>query len=122
VTAAEVISVVLLITEYVIKIAAIGSVPENRRPGSSSAWLLLILFVPVLGLPLFLLLGSPYVKGRRHRIQAEANQAITDGTASYPTVPAGIEVAQDLRSLIGLNRTLTGIPCVSGHNVGLRGD
>lgn len=30
----------LLITEYVIKILALGMVPENRQPSSSQAWLL----------------------------------------------------------------------------------
>ncbi len=63
----HVLETVLLILDYAIKIAAIGFVPENRRPSSSNAWLLLILFVPFLGLPLFLLIGSPYVTGRRHR-------------------------------------------------------
>jgi cardiolipin synthase A/B len=118
----EVVAALILVVEYVIKVAAVGTVPENRRPGSSSAWLLLILFVPILGLPLFLLLGSPYVRGRRHRIQGEANRAITEGTASYPTVPDGIEVPDGLASVIGMNRTLTGIPFLSGHHEGLHAD
>ena len=67
------LSIVLLVLDYGIKIVAIGVVPENRQPSSSQAWLLLILLVPVVGLPLFFLIGSPYVNGRRHRIQAEAN-------------------------------------------------
>ena len=50
---------VFVVVEYVIKIIAIGAVPENRRPSSSTAWLLLILFVPVIGVPLYLILGSP---------------------------------------------------------------
>ena len=32
---------VFVVVEYVIKILAIGIVPENRRPSSSTAWLLL---------------------------------------------------------------------------------
>lgn len=121
-TSVQVASLVLLIVEYVIKIIAVGTVPENRRPGSSSAWLLMILLIPVLGLPLFLLLGSPYVKGRRHRIQAEANAAITQGAVSYPTVPLGVVVEPELRSIISLNRTLTALPCVEGRHCGLHAD
>ena len=39
-----------LIIDYSIKLVAIGFVPENRRPSSSNAWLLVILALPYLGL------------------------------------------------------------------------
>jgi cardiolipin synthase len=122
VTTAQWVSTVLLVVEYLIKVVAVGVIPENRRPGSSSAWLLLVLFVPALGLPLFLLMGSPYVKGRRHEIQGRANREITDSTSAYPTLPIGIEAPPQLRSIIGLNRRLTAMPCVTGVNSGLHGD
>ena len=66
---ASVASVTVIVIEYAVKVIAIGVVPENRRPSSSSAWLLLILFVPVVGIPAFLMLGSPYINQRRARIQ-----------------------------------------------------
>ena len=50
---------VALFIEYTIKIVAIGWVPAGRKPSSSSAWLLAILLIPLIGLPLFLLMGSP---------------------------------------------------------------
>src|SRR5690606_16350643 len=84
----EVIALVLLVVEYAIKIVAVGVVPENRRPSSSQAWLLLILFLPVVGVPLFLLIGSPWVRGRRHRIQVEANQQLAIAAEGLPTVPS----------------------------------
>ena len=42
-----------LILDYGIKIVAIGFVPEGRRPSSSTAWLLAILLLPLVGLPPF---------------------------------------------------------------------
>ena len=39
--------------EYILKVVAIGTVPEGRRPSSSQAWLLLILFIPIVGFPLY---------------------------------------------------------------------
>ena len=72
-TFAAFLSAAFVVIEYAIKIVAIGVVPENRRPSSSTAWLLLILFLPVVGLPLFLLLGSATINRRRHRIQGQAN-------------------------------------------------
>jgi cardiolipin synthase len=79
----------LLAVEYGIKVVAVGTVPENRRPGSSSAWLLLILFLPFVGLPLYWLIGSPYVRGRRHRIQSAATHVISEGMSELPPAPAG---------------------------------
>ena len=63
---ASVLGASWIVIEYVVKIIAVGVVPEDRRPSSSSAWLLLILFVPIVGIPLFLMLGSPYINRRRH--------------------------------------------------------
>ncbi|MCE3277566.1 MAG: cls, partial [Propionibacteriaceae bacterium] len=121
-TTAALITTLFLVIEYAIKIIAIGVVPENRRPGAAQAWLLLILFLPLVGLPLFLLIGSPYVRGRRHRIQGQANQLIRDYTASYPMLPATAEASPAVTSLVGLNRTLASLPCVLGVNRGLHAD
>lgn len=59
---------VIVVLEYIVKILAIGIVPENRRPSSSTAWLLLILFFPAVGVPAFLAIGSPYNSARRSKI------------------------------------------------------
>lgn len=117
-----VISTVLLVVDYAVKLIAIGTVPENRRPSSGQAWLLLILFLPIVGLPLFFLIGSPYVHGRRHRLQAEANRAIKDYTAAHPLVPATARSTATSATLVTLNRQLTSMPCVLGFAEGLHPD
>ncbi len=108
-----------VILEFMLKVVAVGTVPESRRPSSSTAWLLLILFLPVIGFPLYWLIGSPWVRGRRHTIQAKANALVARGTAHLPTVPHGAEPSAALRGLLRMNRQLTGLPCVSGHQEGL---
>ena len=85
---------VFLILDYGIKIIAVGFVPEGRRPSSSTAWLLAILVLPFIGLPLFLLMGSPYINRRRHRIQQEANEKIENVTARTPDHPQGLLSAE----------------------------
>lgn len=110
---------VYLIIDYSIKIIAIGVVPENRRPSSSTAWLMIILVLPVVGLPLFLMLGSPYVRGRRMHIQEEANKSLTEGLEQYPDLPEGAEPPRWLESFTHMNRRLTGLPCVTGTHVEL---
>lgn len=111
-----------LIVDYTVKIIAIGFVPEGRRPSSSTAWLLAILLLPFLGLPLFLLMGSPYINRRRHAIQQEANSAITDVQATEPDFPPGTISNPEIASLIKLNRKLTGMPAVSATSHGVYTD
>lgn len=118
----SVVTTVLLVLEYVVKLIAVGTVPENRRPSSGQAWLLLILFLPIVGLPLFFLIGSPYVHGRRHRLQQQANQAIETYTAAHPLVPSTLRSTATSATLVTLNRELTSMPCVLGFNDGLHPD
>ncbi len=100
--------------EYGLKLIAIGTVPENRRPASSSAWLLLILFLPVIGFPLYWLIGSPYVRGRRHRIQDEVNRGLVEGREHLPGAPADAVADPGLASVLQMNQRLTGLPFTSG--------
>ena len=109
------------ILDYAIKIFAVGFVPEGRRPSSSTAWLLAILLLPFIGLPLFLLMGSPQINRRRHRIQQEADDAIDDAHKDVPDHPFEI-IQPEVESIIKLNRHLTGFPAVVGHNIGIHAD
>ena len=111
-----------VVVEYTIKIAALGTVPENRRPSSSTAWLLLIFLLPVVGFPLYFFLGSPWVHGRRLQQQVIATEAALRMTQSLPTVPAGARPSEHLDSVLRMNRRLTGLPCVTGEVVALHGD
>lgn len=115
-------AIVFIVIEYLVKIIAVGVVPENRKPSSSLGWLLLILFLPVVGVPLFLILGSPYVHRRRARIQAEANSLLAKGTADVPLVPTSVTLPADLSGVVELSRTLTSLPMVTGRNHGVEMD
>ncbi len=113
---------ILPVLDYGIKIAAIGLVPEGRRPSSSTAWLLIILLVPIVGLPLFLLMGSPYIDRRRHRIQQEASDQIDDIHENIPDYPEGMTLDSSVETFVHLNRQLTQMPAVTGRCQGLIGD
>jgi cardiolipin synthase A/B len=113
---------ILYLVELTIKIVALGTIPNNRRPSSSIAWLLLIVVTPIFGLVIFLLIGSPFVRGRRARVQAEANKIITERTAEIPDLPPGADIPAGVDSLIRMNRHLTHLPCVTGVSHGLFGE
>ncbi|MFV0407639.1 MAG: cardiolipin synthase [Propioniciclava sp.] len=112
----------LLVLDYVVKFLAIGLIPENRHPSSSLAWLLVVLLVPVIGLPLFLLLGSPYVRGRRHQIRARSNELLQARFAKEPLLPKTADLDASLTSLIRLNRSLTEFPAVWSSDLGVESD
>lgn len=111
--------ITLFILDYSIKFVAIGWVPENRNPSASTAWLLVILLIPFLGLPLFLLLGSQHITGRRHEVQALAHDLIRERTAHLPDVPDDVTIADDVIGTFKLSRLLTGMPAVSSTEMGL---
>ena len=110
----------VLLIGLVIKVIALGTIPRNRRPSSSLAWLLLIAVTPVFGLILFLLIGSPFVRGRRERVQIQANQVILEHTADMP--PTNSELPIGLGSMVRLNRRLSSVPMMTGTSHGLFGD
>ena len=119
---ASVATTTWIVLEYIVKIIAVGVVPENRRPSSSSAWLLLILFVPIVGIPAFLLLGSPYINQRRARIQAEANELMHEGADDLPDVPPSLVAEPEFVSVAQLGRALTALPMVTGDSHGVISD
>ncbi len=54
--------ITMAIIDLAIKVVAVATIPHNRRPSSSLGWLLLIIITPVLGLVIFVLIGSPFVR------------------------------------------------------------
>ena len=114
-TVTTVLGTIWLVFEYAMKIIAIGVVPENRRPSSSSAWLLLILFLPIVGFPLYWLIGRPWVTGRRQKIQQQSDTVIKDHTEGLPLIPAGATPSPGLESILHMNRDLTSMPVLTGQ-------
>ncbi len=104
----------LMMLDYGIKFVMIGIVPSNRRPSSANAWLLLILLVPVAGLPLYLMMGSTYVSRRRHGIQQRAIAELNNIHLGVDDYPAGSALHPDIEDVVRLNRALTGFPAVHG--------
>ncbi|MEJ5919850.1 cardiolipin synthase [Corynebacterium sp. H78] len=114
--------IALLVANYTIIFISLGWVPENRKPSTSTAWLLVILLFPFVGFPLFLLFGSAQITGRRHRIQAQANKLIVERTKHLPDAPAHIDPSSEVISTVRLARKLTGIPAVSAVSHGIYTD
>ncbi|MFT3971314.1 MAG: phospholipase D-like domain-containing protein [Micropruina sp.] len=114
--------IIMAIVNLAIKIVAVATIPHNRRPSSSLGWLLLIIITPLLGLVVFLLIGSPFVRGRRQLVQDRGDKVITSRTEDLPDVPEGAILPDGLASLARLNRQLVSLPMLAGTSHGLYGD
>ncbi|QDH71555.1 cardiolipin synthase [Marilutibacter alkalisoli] len=71
----------LLALDWAIRLAALVWIPARTSPAAARSWLLLVFFLPLLGLPLYLLFGHPWLSRERIRRQALASQAIREGQA-----------------------------------------
>lgn len=71
----------LLAADWIIRIGALLYIPSRSTPAAARSWLLLVGFVPLLGLPLYLLLGHPWLSHERIRRQALASQVIREQQA-----------------------------------------
>lgn len=90
----------LLLLDWLIRLAALFWIPTRTTPGAARSWLLLVGFVPLLGLPLYLLFGHPWLSRERINRQSEASQVIREEQAlqqalrwTPPTDTAMAEIA-----------------------------
>ena len=98
---------------YVFGILALFFIPANRKPGEATAWLLLIFLAPLLGLILFLLLGSPNLSRWRREQQRAMNQRIKQLAENFQQAPAIHSIfdppfPEKYEPLVKLNTSLSG--------------
>lgn len=118
---------ILSVISWLIIIAALFIVPRNRKPGSATAWLMLVMLQPFVGLLLFLLIGSPKLSRRRRAQQRRADALIAQRVAEAQTDPT-VEryfdppVPARYASIVALNERLGGMPACTGNTVELLPD
>ncbi|HEY5804077.1 MAG TPA: cardiolipin synthase [Lysobacter sp.] len=72
----------LFFLDWLIRLAALAWIPVRSPPAAARSWLLLVGFVPLLGLPLYLVLGHPWLARQRRERQALASQVIRERQGS----------------------------------------
>ena len=107
--------------EWAIRIGALLFVPFRRTPDAARAWLLLMLFLPVPGLLLYLLIGRPtYPRARRKRI-AQAAELLAGasreiGHSSQCQRPA---LPENFRQATRLIEAMGRFPAMAGNEITL---
>lgn len=116
------ITAVAVLLDLGIKVTALGLIPQNRRPSSAMAWLLLVYLIPFVGLLLFFVLGSTRVDRGRRRTHQEANELVHERFASVAAPETADVEPQWLRTAIRMSQRLGSLPCTWGNNAELLPD
>ena len=99
----------LAFLDILLKVIALIVVPNNRKPSSANAWLLAIFFVPLIGLPLYLILGKSVLSKVRNKKQKYITNKIKKILNSSPMINSDPAFAYSSQ----LAKNLTNFP-VSG--------
>lgn len=113
----------VFVVDWVLRLAALGWIPHNRRPSVALAWLLAIFLLPIAGVVLYLIIGSSKLPKKRMAMQAKMNDIIRERTPAAAILGAQDEyVPAWVESTAALNYNLGALPMVGGNDVGILTD
>ncbi|MGP9538702.1 cardiolipin synthase [Brachybacterium sp. AOP43-C2-M15] len=108
--------------DIVLRLVSLIVVPRKRRPGSAIAWLLAIMVFPLVGFPLFLLLGRSQLPRRRLEKQRLVNRLMRVRAHAIPDSELDEDVPSWLQSAVRLNRELGAFPLTGNNSADLEID
>jgi cardiolipin synthase len=114
-------SLAYYISEWVIRLVMLVVVTRRRQPSSAMAWLLVIFFVPWLGLVVYLLIGENHLPRRRveeHARLLEKLHAAERRFAHHPTMVRP-ELGAESMAAVTLAERLGSMPILGGNAVEL---
>jgi cardiolipin synthase len=103
--------------EWIIRIGALCYVPQRRAPSAARAWLLLIFFLPYVGLALYSLIGRAFLPRRRMQMQAQIYAALAE---VLPEAGAPLGIAGPLAPAAELAARLAEFAVVEGNRLELQ--
>lgn len=113
------IGVISFIIDWVLRLGFILYIPQKRKPNAAIAWLLVIFFLPGIGILLFLIIGSPKLPKRRLRQQHAIDKLFIQATGNMPNELGGLSEAEQVRiePLAKLSQSLGKLPALEGNTV-----
>jgi cardiolipin synthase len=105
----------LIAIEVVLLVVALAVAPRNRRPSSALAWIILIVVLPVVGLLLFALIGSPKLPKARRDKQRTMNERIEERARTVEHVTGRHGAPRWLAAIARLNREMGAMPLIDGN-------
>lgn len=117
-----VITYIFLAIDVILRILGLVVVPRNRRPGSALAWLMAIMIFPLLGFPLYLLLGKAQLPRKRREKQKIINRLMHVRAHDIPDSELDADSPSWLQSAVNLNRELGAFPLTGNNSADLEID
>ncbi len=112
-------STTVIIIQVLLLVVALAVVPHKRRPSSALAWLLLIFALPVVGIVLFAIIGSPKLPRVRREHQRAIDQQIREATRSIEPMSRDHDTPNWLPGVVSLNQNLGAMPLLEGNTARL---
>ncbi len=105
-------------SEWIVRIGALFYVPQRRPPNAARAWLLLIFFLPWVGLLMYLLIGRAYLPRRRVAVQRQIYDLIRRIAPRPAQFDAGVAhaVTPELLPALRLADQLSEFPVTGGNH------
>ncbi len=117
-----VIWITTIAVTVIVDVVALIVIPKGRKPTAAMAWLLLILALPIVGILLFLLIGSTRLPRARREEQARIDALIRERVVELGRPYATDDGPRWFQRVVQQNESLTSIPTVGGNTVSLEGD
>lgn len=112
---ATVLGTALVVTDLIIRIAAVVVIPRNRQPSSAMAWLFAVMLIPFFGIIIFLLIGSNRLPKPRRDKQRKINNIIASNAALVEKQVPKKLLGSELREMVQLNEGLGALPMTSDN-------
>lgn len=114
----------LLALHVLLALAAAVYVSMNRNPSSAIAWVMAVVFIPLLGILFFLLVGAGRLPKSRREAQRQVSDDILERTeGGLDQLWSNRDKWPDwLPSITVLNRNLGALPMIGGNTATLNGD
>lgn len=87
----------------------------RKKPTAAIAWILALVFMPVIGVVLFAVLGNHKLPRRRRDIQASVNESIRARTEGVGALSHSADWPDWLAGVVRLNAELGALPMVGGN-------
>ncbi|GAA1285223.1 cardiolipin synthase [Brachybacterium alimentarium] len=108
--------------DVLLRLVGLVVVPRNRRPGSALAWLMAIMVLPLVGFPLYLLLGKAELPRKRREKQKVINRLMHVRAQDLPDSELDEDSPSWLQSAVSLNRELGAFPLTGNNSADLEID
>lgn len=116
VDSADIVALILSVAHVLVALVAALYISANRKPASAIAWVLAVIFIPLVGIVFFLLVGAGRLpKYRRDKQQFVTEQILERTDGGFETDQHSASWPDWLPTLVDLNRNLGALPMLSSN-------